>query len=97
MGDENDLSEMLAEIDARLIESYELPVRLERELLLFFEGARRPTAHHWSGWADLDANPGLFLTEIRRGAHSRASGNWVSEVFHPLPETEADLLRQYLV
>lgn len=97
LSDDIDLSEALTEIDARLIESYELPVRLERELLLFFEGARRPAAHHWSDWADLDANPGLSLAEIRRGAQSRASGNWVSEVFRPLPEAEADLLRKYLV
>lgn len=95
--DDSDLGALLSEIDARIIESYELPVRLERELLLYFEGARRPIAHHWDGWADLDESPGFSLAEIRRGEQKRASGNWVSEVFRPLPEVEADLLRRYLV
>ena len=79
-----------------MVASYALPVRIERELLRFFEGARRPVAHAWSGWTDLDASPGLSLLEILSGAREQFTGNWVKRTFAPLPKHEADLLRPYL-
>lgn len=86
----------LSAIDAAVLASYALPVRLERELLRFFENVRRPVAHAWTGWPALDAAPGLSLTEILEGARDRFNGNWVRSVFGPLPEAEAVALRPYL-
>jgi hypothetical protein len=90
------LQRLLAEIDAAILASYALPVRLERELLRFFEGARRPVAHAWEGWPGLETSPGLSLAETLNGARERFSGNWVRSVFEPLPESEAEALRAYI-
>ena len=90
------LQRMLAEIDGAVLASYALPVRLERELLRFFEGARRPVAHSWKGWPGLETAPGLSLTETLNGNQERFSGNWVRSVFEPLPQSEADALRAYI-
>lgn len=90
------LQQILAEIDGAVLASYALPVRLERELLRFFEGARRPIAHAWKGWPGLEAAPGLSLAETLDGNRERFSGNWVRRVFEPLPQSEADALRAYI-
>ena len=90
------LQRLLAEIDGAVLESYALPVRLERELLRFFEGARRPVAHTWNGWPGLDAAPGLSLAETLDGDRKQFDGNWVRSVFEPLPQSEADALRAYI-
>jgi hypothetical protein len=90
------LQRLLAEIDGAVLACYALPVRLERELLRFFEGERRPVAHAWEGWDGLEAAPGLSLAETLNGNRDRFSGNWVQSVFEPLPQSEADALRFYI-
>ncbi len=95
--DSGELQLALTDIDAAVVASYELPVRVERDLLGFFEGVRRPVAHRWTGWTDLDLTPGLSLGEVLRGRRERFTGNWVGETFTPLPKAEADALRQYLL
>lgn len=90
------LQPLLVAIDAAVLQSYGLSTRLERDLLEYFEGARRPVVHPWSGWADLASTQGLRLSEIRAGFDKRLSGNWISGVFRPLPESEAADLREYL-
>ena len=89
------LQEALIDIDAAVVASYDLPVRIERDLLHFFEGIHRPVAHAWVGWADLDASPGLSLREILSGRRKQFAGNWIATTFAPLPRAEADTLRQY--
>ena len=88
-GNDKDPAARLVEVEAALLRSYDLPRRLERELLSYFEGARRPTVHAWFGWAEITKFPGLSLTEILAGKASRYLGTWVGEVFRPLPEDEA--------
>lgn len=90
------LQRLLAEIDGAVLASYGLPIRLERELLRFFDGARRPVAHSWEGWPGLEAAPGLSLAETLGGDRKKYSGNWVRSVFEPLPQSEADTLRIYI-
>jgi len=92
----SELQELLVAIDAEVLQSYDLPTRLERELLEYFEGARRPVAHDWVGWADLTSTPGLRLSEIRSGMAGRLKNNWVQDVFVAVPENEADDLREYI-
>jgi hypothetical protein len=94
--DETHLERMLTAIDAIVLDSYELPTRLERELLGFFDGVKRPTAHWWSGWSQIEEFPGLRLSEVLRGRHKAVSGNWVGDIFMTLPDREADLLRGFL-
>jgi hypothetical protein len=90
------LQRLISEIDGAILASYALPIRLERELLRFFEGVRRPVAHSWEGWLGLEAAPGLSLAETLDGNRERFSGNWVRSVFVPLPQSEAVALRAYI-
>jgi len=89
------LSDMLTAVDAALLQSYDLPTRLERQLLAYFHGARRPTAHEWTGWGDLVGAAGLSLSEIRSGRAARHGGNWVAQVFQALPADEAEELQAW--
>ena len=50
---DDQLQRLLAQIDATLLEAYDLPLRLERQLLAFFEGSERPLPHSWQHWDSL--------------------------------------------
>ena len=89
------LESMLVEIDAAGLRSYDLPRRLERDLLAWFEGARRPVPHPFPGWGDLTAAQGLSLSEMLEGRGARHAGNWVGQLFRPLPVEEAEDLQAW--
>ena len=87
-------AELLTEIDASVLDAYDLPLRVERELLDYFRDEDRPVAHEWPHWADGSLVPGLTLGEhLTRGMESQ--GGWFQKVFTPLPKDEADALREY--
>lgn len=88
------LRELLVEIDARVLAAYDLPPRLERELLDYFGAAERPVMHDWSNWNLLYPTPGLTLAE-RLSGRFRPGRNWIGKLFKPLPPKEAELLRAY--
>lgn len=91
---EQRLATLLDHIDAAVLGAYDLPPRLERELLEYFRDAKRPVAHPWQHWDVAYPTPGLRLAE-RVSGRFHAKGNWIREVFQPLPEREAALLREY--
>jgi hypothetical protein len=88
------LRELLDEIDARVLAAYDLPPRLERDLLDYFGSAERPVAHDGSNWNLRYPTPGLTLVE-RLSGRFRPGRNWVGKLFKPLPPKEAELLRSY--
>ena len=88
------LDELLTLIDAAVLGAYDLPARLEQRLLDCFRGSVRPTAHAWRHWDEWNPTPGLTLAERVSGRY-RPHGNWILDVFQPLPEEEAELLRLY--
>lgn len=88
------LTRVMTEIDAAVLEAYDLPPRLEQELLDYFRDAERPTAHPWTHWDIDNPAPGLRLAE-RISGRFHPKGNWVADVFRPLPEHEAALLREF--
>jgi len=94
INDRDQLGEMLTRIDAAVLASYDLPPRLERELLEFFHGANRPTAHAWQHWNTAYPSPALLLSERLSGRFHPKAG-WLLDVFRPLPEDEAEQLRSY--
>jgi hypothetical protein len=57
------LSALVTQIDATVLEAYDLPPRLERRLLDYFRSAERPVAHPWLHWDESNAVPGLRLAE----------------------------------
>jgi hypothetical protein len=87
-----ELTRLLAEIDAAILEAYDLPLHLERQLMAFFDDAERPTLQPWKHWDQAYPGTGLSLSERMSGRFYLA-GNWVGEVFQPLPGPEAALLR----
>ena len=88
------LRDLLVEIDARVLAAYDLPPRLENELLDYFGTAERPVAHGWRNWNLLYPMPGLTLAE-RLSRRFRPGKGWIGRLFKPLPEKEAELLRAY--
>ncbi len=87
---------LLAEIDAMVLRAYDLPPRLERELLEFFRGAERPTVHPWTHWFPEDFQPMVPLHEYLSSDYKRLTQLWPLEVFTPLPEDEASKLADAL-
>ena len=92
---EERVAQMLVSIDAAVLCAYDLPLRLERQLLEYFKDAERPVPHHWQHWDTLHHVPGLSLSETVSGQFN-ATGDWVKSVFQPLPEDEISLLRDYV-
>ncbi len=86
--------EALAKIDAEVLRSYDLPLRFERQLLKYFRDAKRPVAHNWQHWDVMDPTPGLTLAE-RTSRRFDVQTSWIREVFQPLPDDEAEILRAY--
>jgi hypothetical protein len=94
--DQSRLTEVLALIDAAVLESYDLPPRLEHELLEYFRGAHRPVAHDWQHWYPEEFKAFIPLHRYLSDEYKVATSGWALEVFKPLPEGEASALREYL-
>jgi len=92
--DEERLEALLTQIDAAVLGAYDLPPRLEHQLLSHFRDVDRPVAHSWRHWDVSDPTPGLTLAE-RVSGRFHPYGSWVQKVFQPLPSEEASLLRTY--
>ena len=88
------MARILTEIDSAVLGAYDLPARLEKQLLDYFRGAKRPVAHAWRHWDETHPMPGLTLAERLSGRY-RPHGSWILDVFRPLPEDEARILREY--
>lgn len=86
---------ILDELDATVLEAYELPPRLEAALLEHFRETARPTVHAWTHWVPEDLTASFSLREILSTEFRRARSDWPLEIFCPLPEDEARLLREY--
>ena len=93
--DSERMARLLTEIDALVLGAYDLPARLEKQLLGYFRGAKRPVAHTWRHWDETHPMPGLTLAERLSGRY-RPHGSWILDVFRPLPEDEARILREYV-
>ena len=87
---------LLTEIDAIVLAAYDLPPRMEKELLEFFRGHRRPVAHGWEHWFPKGMTANISLVEYLSPEFKKAASRWLLEVFRPLPESEAALLEAYL-
>jgi hypothetical protein len=93
---ESDAAALLDHIDALILKAYELPPKLERELLQLFRDAPRPTLHPWRHWLPPDLAAAVPLHEYLSTDYTKTTSNWVGEVFKALPEDEAALLRDYM-
>lgn len=90
------LADLLDEIDALVLEAFDLPPRLVRALLASFGTAERPVVHKWKPWGVSEADPALTLTELRSERIATARRNWLQEELPPVSKREADLASAYL-
>jgi hypothetical protein len=88
--------ELLQRIDASVLKAYDLPPRLERELLDYFRGANRPVGHEWHHWFPEQYEPFIPLHEYLSERYRIATRPWLQEVFTPLPPDEAARLRELM-
>jgi hypothetical protein len=86
----------LYEIDAAVLEAYNLPPRLERKVLEYFRGENRPTLHDWVHWFPPDFQAYLPLHRYLSDEFRIATSGWALSAFKPLPDAEAQALRDYL-
>lgn len=90
------LSRLLVWIDALVLDGYDLPPRLERQLFDYFEGRERPVLHEFRGWLPGDLKGYAPLFEWLTKDHSSNRGAWVLDVFKPAPAQENDALSRFL-
>jgi len=82
---------LLTQIDAAVLEAYDLSPRLEQQLLEYSK-TRAAVATPLAQWT---LRPLLLACASPNGLRRfRPHGDWIAEVFRPLPEREADLLRE---
>lgn len=94
--DEARLNGLLVEIDALVLRGYDLPPRLERRVLDYFDGVRRPVRHEFQGWFPPDFKGYVPLHEWLRQAHQANLGSWTTKVFKPLPQDEVEALARFV-
>jgi type I restriction-modification system DNA methylase subunit len=94
--DEARLNGLLLTIDALVLQGYDLPPRLERRVLDFFDGFERPVRHAFPGWFPSDFKGYMPLHEWLAQTHRANLGGWVTEVFRPLPESEVEALSRFV-
>jgi hypothetical protein len=90
------LDRLLVLIDALVLDGYDLPPRLERQLFSYFEGRKRPVQHAFSGWLPADLKGYVPLYEWLTRDHTSNKGAWVLDVFTPAPTEENDALARFL-
>jgi hypothetical protein len=86
----------LNDIDAAILEAYDLPPRLERELLEYFRCDERPTVHTWTHWFPRDFHPFVPLREYVSGEYKYATGNWLANEVELWTEREAAALHEVI-
>jgi hypothetical protein len=90
------LNRLLVWIDALVLDGYDLPPRLERQLFGYFEGRKRPVLHEFHGWLPKDLKGYVPLYEWVTRDHGPNRGAWVLDVFKPAPAEENDALSRFI-
>ena len=90
------LNSLLVWIDALVLQGYDLPPRLERQLFDFFEGRKRPVLHDFQGWLPKDLKGYVPLHEWLTRDTLANRGAWVLDVFKPAPAEENYALGRFL-
>lgn len=90
------LDQRLRWIDAVVLDGYDLPPRLERQLFRSFEGHTRPTRHAFSGWLPDDLKGCVPLYEWMTVDRRTVRAPWVLDVFRPVPDDENDAMARFL-
>lgn len=95
-GGQEVLQHMLDQIDALVLDAYDLPPRMVRALLSEFEDKKRPVAHAWRSWNVSESDPALTLSELRSAWIRDSRGNWLQGELPPIPEQEGRLIAEVM-
>ena len=92
------LNRLLVELDAEVLKAYDLPPRVERQLLDFFRSheADRRVEHRFMGWIPETFTAFVPLHEYLGPLIQRNRGPWALDAFRPAPEEEVAVLRRYV-
>lgn len=90
------LQGLIDEIDALVLDAYDLPPRMVRSLLTTFRDARRPRplAHEWHDWGVSETDPALSLSELKSEWARRSRGNWPQSKLATVPVQESKAILQ---
>lgn len=96
LGGERVLQRLLDQMDSLVLEAYDLPPRLVRDLLAEFREAKRPIAHFWEDWDVSSSDPAFTLSELRSTWVQKSRGNWPSRELLILPAAEGQLIAKVM-
>ena len=91
-----ELNRLLLWIDALVLKGYDLPPRLEHQLLAFFDGRKRPVKHNFQRWIPEATNGFVPLYERLTRSDSSNRGPWVLDVFKSVPNDENDAISRFI-
>lgn len=94
--DNEALNRLLMVIDAEVLRAYDLPPRLERRLLDYFRGYKRPVPHEFTEWMPESFTAFIPLHEYIAGDYKKNAGPWVLDIFTPAPAEEVEALSAYI-
>ena len=90
------LRNLLMHIDAAILEAYDLPPKLERDLLEYFRDGERPVPHPWQHWLPENFKPFFPLYRYLSEEYKTATSRRLLDVFKPFPIDEAVAVREYM-
>jgi hypothetical protein len=89
-------ADLLFKIDAAVLAAYDLPPRLERQLLEYFRGSQRPVLHQWDHWLPEGLNAAVPLSELVSRNYTKLTGDWLLRVCRPLSNDELGTFREVM-
>lgn len=95
LGGELELQELLDEIDAAVLDAYDLPPRMVRNLLASFREMRRPLAHEWRGWDVSESDPAFSLSDLQSDWMHNSRTDWPQRALTLIPAEEAAVFARY--
>lgn len=96
LGGEEVLQHLIDEIDAAVLDAYDLPPRMIRSLLAEFRGLTRPLVHNWQDWDVSASDPALTLSELRSEWVRLSRSNWPAKELPPVASKEAALVSEMM-
>jgi hypothetical protein len=93
-GGNDQAQRLLDQMDAMVLDAYDLSPRLVRTLLASFGDAERPLTHPWEPWNVTEADPALTLSEFRSGWVRKSQRNWVQAELEPIEGVEREVLAE---
>lgn len=85
------LQDLLDTIDIVVMDAYDLPPRLSKQLLIAFSDQARPVKHDWDTWQVTESSPALTLGELKSDWVAKSKGNWPAKRLEPIKGIEKEL------